>query len=438
MRKKVSTVVILPLVLLLLVALGACGGSDDKGSDSTGDTGQAKLSGTITIWDQTYKAFPAYTEAVDELDAEFERLHPGVTVEHVAQPAEKFDELVQASFNGRQGPDIMRFRPGGQGVLRWTKGLEKLNDLVTPEMRANLSGWNTVIPGHQDEGDIYGLPYGIIGDVFYYNKKHFKKAGLPTDFQPETWEDVRDAGLKLKAAGIQPLTDGSKDGEPNGLWLSTGWHTLNTPEQALSLAEGEMPWTDDAVVKAIGPEIMMQEAGLFDSDRFTTPWQPDGAGRFGEGKAGMTLGLWSLTAYYGQYLPTIGEDNLGVFFAPGGSYLGSTPVGVLGIPSYGKNKDAARAYLEFFASTPSAQKLYEVGGVLPNDKEVKISPNAPPQERQILETLRTHDTYPQLQLMLPGTVDKAFLTEINEVLQGRQSLEEGLQGVQDVAEQGGR
>ncbi len=48
--------------------------------------------------------------------------------------------------------------------------------------------------------------------------------------------------------------------------------TFNTKEQAVALTEGELPFTDPAVAKAFEPEQMMQDAGLFERDRFTTPF----------------------------------------------------------------------------------------------------------------------------------------------------------------------
>ena len=435
MRRRIKAILVSLVAALLVTGLAACGGGDSEKSSSS-DTGDAaKLGGTITIWDRTYRAFPAYTRAIDQIDREFEALHPGVTVKHVAQPAETFDQLLQAAFTAREGPDIVRLVPGAPGVLQWTKGLERLDDRVTDEMRENLSGWDTTTPDFKGERDIYGVPYGVIGDVFYYNKKLFRRAGLPTDFQPQTWEDVKEAGEKLKAAGIQPFADGNKEGFANGWWLNVGFQTANTADDLLALANGEAPYTSEAVAEAFAPNIMMQEAGLFEDDRFTTPLQPDGVARFGEGDVGMFLGKWALTAYYGDYNEKLGEENVGIFLPPGSNYISVNPVGVLGIPAFSKNKDTAFAFLEFISEQRNSQTLYEVGGVLPNHKDVQPLADAPVQERELIEAMRENETFTQAELMLPGPVMGTLATEINEVLQGRKELADAQQALQDAADQ---
>ena len=49
------------------------------------------------------------------------------------------------------------------------------------------------------EGKRYGVPVGTDGRVLFLNKKLFAKAGLPTDWQPKSWDEVLQAGRQLKA-----------------------------------------------------------------------------------------------------------------------------------------------------------------------------------------------------------------------------------------------
>jgi ABC-type glycerol-3-phosphate transport system substrate-binding protein len=205
------------LAVLCMVALGiaACGGGSDSGSSSsTGASGgdSAKLSGTVEVWDFEYETIPRWTEVMDALDQEFEKLNPGVKVERVAQPYENWEAVYRAAFTAREGPDAMLFQPGASGLLSFKDGLEPLNDRISPDLKEHLNQWESVTPNLTPDGEIYGIPYTTQAWVFYYNKELFKKAGLPTDFEPKTWAEVREAGEKLKAAGIQPFTGGNKEG----------------------------------------------------------------------------------------------------------------------------------------------------------------------------------------------------------------------------------
>ena len=48
----------------------------------------------------------------------------------------------------------------------------------------------------------YAMPFNTSGPVFYYNKKAFEKAGLDPNSPPTTLDGVREAAVKLKAAGV--------------------------------------------------------------------------------------------------------------------------------------------------------------------------------------------------------------------------------------------
>jgi ABC-type glycerol-3-phosphate transport system substrate-binding protein len=433
MRTWLKWVCALALVGALGVAAGGCGGSssDEKsGGNATGTTDPAKVSGKIVVWDVFYKSFPDYTKAVPKLDAAFEKKYPNVTVEHVAQPFGEYPALLQAAFTGREGPDVMMM-PVSAGVRRYMQGLEDLNDRITPEMEKQITGWETVTSDYRTDGPHYGIPIAQTDFIFYYNKKLFRKAGLPTDFQPRTWEDVRDAGLKLKAAGIQPFTGGNKEGYESQWWWHLAWPTVNTKEQAVALATGELPFTDDAVAKAFGPELMMQRAGLFEKDRFTTPFFNDGYGRFADGKGAMIVGGSTVVAYWGEFVKTLGEENVGMFLPPGSKYVSMQPEWSWSIPKFAENKDAAWAYIDFMASREGIRMLFDLAGELPNRKDVALPADAPSQARQVRDWYRDLPTFTAIDVLLPSQVQRTLDTEAKEMLQGRRSMEDLQKALQD-------
>jgi multiple sugar transport system substrate-binding protein len=431
-------VMVLALVGALTVGVSACGGGDDDGGEAS-SASPSKLEGTVTVWDFEYESFPGYTKAADRLDAEFEKLNPGVTVDRVGQPYASYEALYRAAFASREGPDIMLMQSGAAGVLSFTKGLEVLNDRISPELAENLTQWEMVTPGYTAEGDRYAVPIGLFGLVFYYNKELFAKAGLPTDFEPQSWAEVREAGEKLKAAGIQPFTGGNKEGFENHSWFAVGFHTENTPEEASEFAAGEMPFTDPAVAKAFGPEIEMQEAGLYPADRFSTPLFPDGVNRFAEGEGAMLLGFWNTVGYWGEFNPKLGEENVGMFFPPGKSSIPTLASFAMSIPTFAEDKDAAWALIEFETSRKGFETLVEVGGLMPNRKDVPIAPDAASQERELIEASQERETVPSPTAMVPSVVLFGPLsTEINAVLQGRSTLEDAQEAMQEAAEKDSR
>ena len=72
-------------------------------------------------------------------------------------------------------------------------------------------GWGQIAPAVADmmsyKGAKYGIPSGTDGRVLYFNKEVFTAAGLPTDWQPQSWADVLAAAntIKTKVPGVTPI-----------------------------------------------------------------------------------------------------------------------------------------------------------------------------------------------------------------------------------------
>jgi ABC-type glycerol-3-phosphate transport system substrate-binding protein len=436
MRIRIQVTALTLLAGVLILGASACGGGSNAsgGTSSHATSGEPeKISGKITVWDPFLGFSPAYGEAAKELDARFEKLHPGVTVDHVNQPFENYESLLQAAFTGHEGPDVLMMSPGNQGVLRYKSGLEELNSRLPDDMSEHLILWNSVSEGFSESAEAprFAVPIGQGGTIFYYNKALFKKAGLPTEFSPDTWGEVEDAAKKLEAAGIQPIAAGNKEGYENDWWLTVGWPTANNQKQAIELTEGEMSYTDGPLEKAYQPAIAMAEAGLYPSNRFSTNFFPEGVAQFEEGKGAMIFGFWG---NWKEYNPKLGANNVGIFLAPGGNYVEDVPEITMALPKFAKNKEAAWAYIEFLASPESQLTIFEKAGWIPNDTTVTLPASAPSQALQLQKVPEEHEVFASLAQMIPGDVLTTLRTEISQVLQGRESIDDALAAAQETAE----
>jgi multiple sugar transport system substrate-binding protein len=72
--------------------------------------------------------------------------------------------------------------------------------------------WNQFLPASKGsakgvDGKTYGVPMGTDTRALWYNKQIFAKAGLPTDWQPKTWNDLLTAArtIKAKVPGVVPM-----------------------------------------------------------------------------------------------------------------------------------------------------------------------------------------------------------------------------------------
>src|SRR5262249_34542085 len=82
-----------------------------------------ELSGETTVWDWNYEP-ETWGKALKPVDAEFLAMHPGVTINHVAQPHATYYQLWQTANSANAGPDVIQMHAGSFGVLTYPESLE--------------------------------------------------------------------------------------------------------------------------------------------------------------------------------------------------------------------------------------------------------------------------------------------------------------------------
>ena len=76
---------------------------------------------------------------------------------------------------------------------------------------AKWDGWAQIDSTVQElmsyKGQRYGIPAGTDGRILYFNRNVFKAAGLPDNWQPNSWADILStaATIKAKVPGVTPI-----------------------------------------------------------------------------------------------------------------------------------------------------------------------------------------------------------------------------------------
>jgi multiple sugar transport system substrate-binding protein len=199
------------LAVALLALAMACtpGGSNDSKSSSSGPV-------TLKLQANAVKGGKNATEATwlqDWVIPNFQKMMSDqgkqVTVQYVGTGADDEDVKTQLALDLRTGagPDV--FTPDGPWVGEFAQAgfLKPLDQVVGSEVNG-WDGWSQIpkpVAGIVEfEGKRYGIPVGTDGRVLFFNKKLFAKAGLPTDWQPKSWDEVLQAGRQLKAKLPEP------------------------------------------------------------------------------------------------------------------------------------------------------------------------------------------------------------------------------------------
>ncbi|MGW6929540.1 extracellular solute-binding protein [Lentzea sp. NPDC054927] len=120
---------------------------------------------------------------------------------------EDFKTKVALDLKTGGGGDIIEIDGIWLGEFAQAGQIKPLGDVVG---NTDWDGWNQIPKAVQGLGEFdgkrYGVPMGTDGRVLFFNKKLFAQAGLPADWQPKSWQDVLDAGAKLKALpGVTPI-----------------------------------------------------------------------------------------------------------------------------------------------------------------------------------------------------------------------------------------
>lgn len=104
----------------------------------------------------------------------------------------------------------------------------------------------------------------------YYRTDLFEQVGAEV---PETWEEFLDVSAKLKAAGITPITIGTKF-----LWTAAGWFDylnlrINGLDYHISLTDGEASYLDPELDAVFAAWRELIDRGYFLENHATYSWQ---------------------------------------------------------------------------------------------------------------------------------------------------------------------
>lgn len=137
---------------------------------------------------------------------------------------EQYKTKISLDLSTKGGADIVSLDGIWIGEFAEAGYIAPLADIVGKKAASGWSGWDQIKPAVQQlttyKNARYGIPDGTDGRIIYFNKKLFKQAGLPTDWQPKSWNDVLRAGKRLKSLdGVTPIqiNAGSAMGEATSM-----------------------------------------------------------------------------------------------------------------------------------------------------------------------------------------------------------------------------
>jgi len=382
---------ILMLAMVLLPALLFAGGSKEVEKR------------TLTVWDFKYGEIEGAGPVMKELDSQFMEAHPGVIIEHVAQPNDQYNNIVRASVASMAGPDVVMVNGGAAWLKDFSEYIYTLND----DFADSIDEWpESIIAQGSIGNELKSIPLTGQGFGFYYNKALFKEAGLDPDDPPVAWDDFLAACKSLKDAGITPILFPNANMDPSRF---TAWTFLSnfypTDESLEAWRTGKASYLDDPGFKTVLSMLdELRGREYLDPDGASVAYFMDGIEQFKHGEGAMMIGLLSDIAHWKDFSDALGKDNVGYF--PTVNYPSSTNGGKQ-IFSFGigwsvlensENKDLAVEYIKHY--TRGEGIVYFTGSLGALSPNVKVELGAFAEEYPVFQDIMAY--------LAEGTVNHYF------------------------------
>ncbi len=121
---------------------------------------------------------------------------------HKGSYAETFNAAI-AAYQAKQPPHIVQVADRGTQRMLSSGTVYPVYQLMKDN--AVAIDWNDLIGPlksyYSTGGNLYAMAFTSATAILYYNKDHFRKAGLP-DRAPTTWDEVEAMAKKLQVAGV--------------------------------------------------------------------------------------------------------------------------------------------------------------------------------------------------------------------------------------------
>ncbi|MEV8532397.1 extracellular solute-binding protein [Streptomyces sp. NPDC051211] len=353
-RAARSTTVRLVAVALAGTLLASC----DSGT-STGSAGSGKA-GEITLTIDLFGSF-GYQEA--GLYAEYEKLHPGVTIKQTdTEDEQDYWKSLQTRLAGGGGlADVQGIEVGRIAAVtqRQADRFEDLNAYGAAALKGAFADakWSAATT---KDGRVLGLGTDVGPEAMCYRTDLFRAAGLPTDREVlarkwSTWQGYLDLGRQYK-----------KSAPAKTAWLDSvgSLYAVMTGQAAERYYDtsGKLVYEDSPAVRtAWDTSVTAAADGLSaELDQWSPPWnQAFAAGSF----ATIPCPAWMLGYIKGQ-AGDAGKGKWDVARLPSGA--GNWGGSYLAVPRAARHKKEAYDLIRWLTAPEQQAKLFRKQGQFPS------------------------------------------------------------------------
>jgi len=296
MRRTRTPVVTIVAGLLLAAGCGGNGETGDPERNVDADSYTLRIAANAAPGGKNAEQ-AAWIEdyVIPEFERQQEEAGVDATIEFVPSGVddEQYKTRLSLDLRSGAGADIFSIDGIWVGEFAQAQYIAPLGDVVGEDVEG-WDGWEQITDAVEAlmmfEDQRYGIPSGTDGRVIYYNKDLFTDAGLPTDWQPQSWQEVLDAAQAL--AGLPDVT-------PIQLNAGTAMGEATTMQGFLPLlagtgvelyADDQWQGATEEVVAALEVYQQVYGTGLGDPQlQQSAKGRDESFARFADGQIGMLL-----------------------------------------------------------------------------------------------------------------------------------------------------
>ncbi len=352
---------------------------------------------TLTFWFWGEFDAPGANKWLAQAVKAYEAKHSDIAIKVVPQATDTFIATFTAAATAKSGPDIAAQWATGPVLAQvWNGAVAPISDLVP---KSELKHWlNT--SENTYAGKVWAMPVYLIGIPWAYNKTLFAKAGVKAPLR--TWADFIGACTKLRAQNIVPFGFGDGAYWTTQLMLQD----LNTLQEIVDADVGRHKFTEPKYARFEDAWKQAVDAKCFNDDVASLKVDK-GQALFASGKAAMSMGTDGQVRAWAKQL---GSSKVGVMTWPvyGKGKLrnayNATQSTSYFVTSWTKYKKEAADFLVSLHSPANLASWYRLTGVPPADDRFNTTNIKAPLDKQLY---RFNTTGPQiwLQNFFPPQVD---------------------------------
>ncbi|MGB9774683.1 MAG: ABC transporter substrate-binding protein [Bacteroidota bacterium] len=157
---------------------------------------------TIELW---HAMSGSRLKVLEKIVADFNTLHPDIEIKPVFTGT--YEETLTkfiAAYRAGTAPHIVQVYEVGTQTMIDSGAIIPVYQI--PEILGETWDWGQyilpIVLYYSVDGKLWSFPLNSSTSMLYYNKDHFRQAGLDPNKPPSTWDEVEEYGKKLIEAGV--------------------------------------------------------------------------------------------------------------------------------------------------------------------------------------------------------------------------------------------